>query len=329
MRRRADPRAINGNLALLRQHVTAPARVAGRSRNAKSSFGAGARARPWHAGKAVIMLEALDPVNRMPADPDHRGRGLSEVAAGPRRAAARADPVGALPWSSDWLQLSHELRTPLNAILGNIELLLDGSAGPLAAPVRACVGDIQVASRQLLRQLQPLLLLVQARTAGAVASGLPIDLLALVRQAAADPAPGPYRRAAQGQHAIAGRGEPCLPEGTCLMVAGDPVWLGALAAALVDLHAATADAPGPLSIALEQSGQEPGEQFGGDAGGIVIRASWPGLEPAAVSPLPLALIDAVLALHGGRIRSLSADGLRLDLPGATVVRRSMSARGCR
>jgi hypothetical protein len=329
MRRRADPRAINGNLALLRQHVTAPARVAGRSRNAKSSFGAGARARPWHAGKAVIMLEALDPVNRMPADPDHRGRGLSEVAAGPRRAAARADPVGALPWSSDWLRLSHELRTPLNAILGNIELLLDGSAGPLAAPVRACVGDIQVASRQLLRQLQPLLLLVQARTAGAVASGLPIDLLALVRQAAADPAPGPYRRAAQGQHAIAGRGEPCLPEGTCLMVAGDPVWLGALAAALVDLHAATADAPGPLSIALEQSGQEPGEQFGGDAGGIVIRASWPGLEPAAVSPLPLALIDAVLALHGGRIRSLSADGLRLDLPGATVVRRSMSARGCR
>jgi hypothetical protein len=275
------------------------------------------------------MLETLDPVNRMPADPDDRGREESEVAIGPRRAAACADQAGAMPWSSDWLQLSHELRTPLNAILGNIELLLDGSAGPLAAPVRACVGDIQVASRQLLRQLQPLLLLVQARTAGAVASGVPIDLLALVRQAAADPAPGPHRRAAHGRHAIAGRGEPCLPEGTCLMVAGDPVWLGALAAALVDLRAATADAPGPLSIALEQSGQEPGEQFGGDAGGIVIRASWPGLEPAAVSPLPLALIDAVLALHGGRIRSLSADGLRLDLPGATVVRRSMSARGCR
>ena len=275
------------------------------------------------------MLETLDPVNRMPADPDDRGREGSEVAIGPRRAAACADQAGAMPWSSDWLQLSHELRTPLNAILGNIELLLDGSAGPLAAPVRACVGDIQVASRQLLRQLQPLLLLVQARTAGALASGPPIDLLALVRQAAADPAPGPHRRAAHGQHAIAGRGEPCLPEGTCLMVAGDPVWLGALAAALVDLHAATADAPGPLSIALEQSGQEPGEQPGGDAGAIVIRASWPGLEPAAVSPLPLALIDAVLALHGGRIRSLSADGLRLDLPGATVVRRSMSARGCR
>jgi hypothetical protein len=303
-----------------------------RSRIAKSFFG-GARARPWHAGKAVIMLETLDPMYRMPADPDDRGRGVSEVAVGPRRAAAGADQVGAMPWSSDWLQLSHELRTPLNAILGNIELLLDGSAGPLAAPVRACVGDIQVASRQLLRQLQPLLLLVQARTAGALASSLPIDLLALVRQAAADRSPGPHPRAAQGQHAIAGRGEPCLPEGTCLMVVGDPVWLGALAAALVDLRAAAADASGPPSIALElsgqESGQESGEQPGGGAGGIVIRASWPGFEPAAVSPLTLALIDAVLALHGGRIRSLSADGLRLDLPGATVVRRSMLARGCR
>ncbi|MGH6918224.1 MAG: histidine kinase dimerization/phospho-acceptor domain-containing protein, partial [Geminicoccaceae bacterium] len=166
------------------------------------------------------MLETLDPANRLPTAADDQGRRGSEVAAvEPRRATGRADPepaivdhrpchgssaptvrdrAAATPWSSDWLQLSHELRTPLNAILGNIELLLDGSAGPLAAPVRACVGDIQVASRQLLRQLQPLLLLVQARTAGPPVTGLPIDLLALVRQAAADPATGPDRRAAQG-----------------------------------------------------------------------------------------------------------------------------------
>jgi hypothetical protein len=278
------------------------------------------------------MLETLDPVNRVPAAREDQGRRASEVAAGPQRAAGGADhepaigdrgacdgssalaedgPAAATPWSSDWLQFGHELRTPLNAMLGNIELLLDGSAGPLAAPVRTCVGDIQVASRQLLRQLQPLLLLVQARTAGAVASGLPIDLLALVRQAAAHQAPAPR-----------------LPEGTCLMMAGDPVWLGALAAALVDLHAASPQAEQPLSIVLESSGDESGERPVG-ANGIVMRAFWPGLEPAAVSPLPLALIDAVLALHGGRIRSLGADGLRLDLPGASVVRRSMSARGCR
>jgi hypothetical protein len=305
------------------------------------------------------MLETLDPANRVPAAPNDQGREMSAAAAGPRRATARADhepaiddrracddasapatngPSAAAPWSSDWLQLGHELRTPLNAMLGNIELLLDGSAGPLAAPVRACVGDIQLASRQLLRQLQPLLLLVQARTAGAVASGLPIDLLALVRQAAADPASGPQRCAAPGGDAVARRAAPRLPEDACLMMAGDPVWLGVLAAALVDLHAASSQAGAsqtgapqavaPLSIALE----EPAPDAGGRAGigsGIVVRAFWPGLEPTAVSPLPLALIDAVLALHGGRIRSLSADGLRLDLPGASVVHRSMSGQGRR
>jgi hypothetical protein len=295
--------------------------------------------------QGLIMLETLDPTNRVPAAPDDQGRRVPELAAAsPRRvghadvqpaivdphacessaAPAGGDQAAATSWSSDWLQLSHELRTPLNAILGNIELLLDGSAGPLAAPVRACVGDIQVASRQLLRQLQPLLLLVQARTAGAPAAGLPIDLLALVRQAAVDRASGSGQCAAQGEEAAARRDGPRLPEGTRLMVVGDPVWLGALAAAVVDLHAG-AQAKEPLSIGLERLGDQPGCC----ARGAVMRASWPGLDPAAASPLPLALIDAVLALHGGRIRSLSRDGLRLELPSASVVRSSMSERGCR
>jgi hypothetical protein len=253
------------------------------------------------------MLETLAPGNRPAAAPD------DERACAERRARDPAE--AAAPWSGNWLQLSHELRTPLNAILGNIELLLDGSAGPLAAPVRACVGDIQTASRELLRQLQPLLLLVQARTAGAPVTGLSIDLLALLRQLA-DPAKEADRRRPGHQ-----RGAPHLPEGICLMVPGDPIWLGVLAAALVDLHAASPQAGGPLAIVLEQP--QPG------AGGVVLRASWPGLDPAATSPLPLALIDAVLALHGARICSFSADGVRLDLPDAAVVASNRSGRGRR
>jgi His Kinase A (phospho-acceptor) domain len=292
-----------------------------------------------------IMLETLDPANRVPAAPDDQGRRVPGLAAAsPRRVGhaavdsplvdARAceratapggsDPAAATVWSSDWLQLSHELRTPLNAILGNIELLLDGSVGPLAAPVRTCVGDIQVASRQLLRELQPLLLLVQARTAAAPAAGPPLDLLALVRQAAADRASGSDRRVVQDEDAAIRRDGPRLPEGIRLMVVGDPVWLGALAAALVDLHA-RAKVREPLSIGLER----PGDQSGCCARGVMMRVSWPGLEPATASPLPLALIDAVLTLHGGRIRSLSSDGLRLDLPSARVVQSSTSDRGCR
>lgn len=274
------------------------------------------------------MLEPLDPANSPPTSGDnghHPLRAVATVEAGPsvgragtdHRACAGPAPGGqddradAPGWSSDWLQLSHELRTPLNAILGNIELLLDGSAGPLAAPARSCIGDIQMASRQLLRQLQPLLLLVEARTSGAPATSLPLDLLALTRQAAADPARESDPCGLAGHHGATSRSRPCLPEGVRLMVPGDPVWLGALAAALVDLHAGARGAEGPLAIQLEQPGH--------GAGGVVVRVSWAGLDPAATSPLPLTLIDAVLALHGGRINALSADGLRLDLPIAAVA----------
>ncbi len=311
--------------------------------------------------RSAIMLEPVDPAKRTPDAPDEQGaRRVHE-----QRAAATARPAagrpgigtavaalgatrgptpppdgsslaypGACPgdgsaargrddasWSSDWLQLSHELRTPLNAILGNIEILLDGSAGPLAAPVRACIGDIQVASRQLLSQLQPLFLLVQARTSGPLRTGLPIDLLALIRQAVADGAsrrdtcPG-QDRSQREAHLLE-----AAPEGASLMVPGDPIWLGILAATLVDLHAGCASPRSPLSIDLAPAGA--------GAGGVVVRASWPAFDPAAPSPLPLALIDAVLALHGGRIRSLAADGLRLDLPGASVMQCSMSDAGHR
>jgi signal transduction histidine kinase len=267
----------------------------------------------------ALMLEPLDPVHGVPAEGDTRVPGPALVAQ-PQAAAGLVDrgraPAEVRPeradaaWSNDWLQLSHELRTPLNAILGNVELLLDGSAGPMAAPARACVGDIQVASRQLLRQLQPLLLLIQARTSEPLTTGLPLDLLGLIRRAASQVAAEPEPRRAQGRAAAAWAAAPCLPDGTCLMLPGDPVWLGALAATLVELHAAARGAEGPLTIDLEQPD-------GGE--GVVLRAFWPGLDPAATSPLPLALIDAVLALHGGRIGSLAADGLRLDLPGAALV----------
>ncbi|HEX5080375.1 MAG TPA: histidine kinase dimerization/phospho-acceptor domain-containing protein [Geminicoccaceae bacterium] len=276
------------------------------------------------------MLETLDPANRLPAAPDDPAGGAAAVAPPPAGACADLAPANgdrrgphagaceaaAPPWASDWLQLSHELRTPLNAILGNIELLLDGSAGPLAAPARACVGDIQAASRQLLSQLQPLLLLVQVRTAAAVA-GPPIDLLALLRQAASAP---------PGEPAPVARGELLLPRGVSLMLAGDPVWLGALAAAMVELHAGSPQAREPLSITLERLPRPAEEQAGCCTGGVLLRACWPGLDAAATAPLRLALIDALLTLHGGRIRCLSPQGLCLELPSARVLRSGTAER---
>ncbi|MDX1541808.1 MAG: histidine kinase dimerization/phospho-acceptor domain-containing protein, partial [Geminicoccaceae bacterium] len=59
-------------------------------------------------------------------------------------------------------RLSHELGTPLNAILGNVELMLDGSTGPLTGEARECLAEIQSAGHDLLRQSRMVLLLIQA-----------------------------------------------------------------------------------------------------------------------------------------------------------------------
>jgi hypothetical protein len=256
------------------------------------------------------MLEPFSPANhlaigragadRQPAV-DHRGR--EELSCRDRDDAEG----GASGWSSDWLQLSHELRTPLNAILGNVELLIDGSAGPLSSAGRVCIADIQAASRQLMAQLQPLLLLVQARTCPAPAVKLPLDLFELVWRASTDRGPG-------GPDAS----PHIVPEGARLMVPGDPVWLGVLAASLVDLRAAARNAVGPMSVALDSAGHA--------ASGVGLRIFWTGFDPAVTSPLPLALVEAVLQLHDGRIRSLTEDGLRLDLPTARVEPSKTPAR---
>lgn len=52
-----------------------------------------------------------------------------------------------------WLNLSHELRTPTHAILGQVELILSGSAGPLSSEMRVSLGDIQHAAIQLSAQI--------------------------------------------------------------------------------------------------------------------------------------------------------------------------------
>jgi signal transduction histidine kinase len=81
------------------------------------------------------------------------GHGPIESGAGARTATADRGALRA----AHWPRLCHDLRTPLNAILGNAELLLDGSVGPLSREARACVGDVQAAGEGILRQVQALL----------------------------------------------------------------------------------------------------------------------------------------------------------------------------
>ena len=70
-----------------------------------------------------------------------------------------------------WLNLSHELRTPTHAILGQVELLLSGSAGPLSSDMRASLGDIQRAAATLSTQIGNVIRLAEGIRIGDAVNG--------------------------------------------------------------------------------------------------------------------------------------------------------------
>jgi His Kinase A (phospho-acceptor) domain len=205
--------------------------------------------------------------------------------------------------SASWPRLCHDLRTPLNAILGNTELLLDGSAGPLSSQARACVGDIQTAGSGMMRQVQVLLDLCRVRAIPVPAAALDLDLLALLRSA----------------HAAARQGTPVMevvPADARLVVRGDPAWLGTLAATLIELHPAGEQTGAPSVACIERPPhREPG---------ATLRFFWADFRPHEVAALPLALIAAILDLHEGTT-ALSGDGLRLYWPASRLVQLEPSA----
>ncbi len=86
------------------------------------------------AAGAVFLLEAS------PASPAGRVWTLRDVT-GPRRAAdAREERIASL---------GHELRTPLTAMAGFIELLQDGSAGPLTSEQARYLDIVRRAAERL------------------------------------------------------------------------------------------------------------------------------------------------------------------------------------
>jgi hypothetical protein len=184
----------------------------------------------------------------------------------------------------DWRQLSHELRTPLNAILGNVELLLDGSAGPLSQQARTCIGEVQIAGRQLLRQVGLLLAWSELSAVGPRPSPQPVDLIALVREASTTECANPAQ---------------VEPQDASLLVAGDPFWLQMLVTEIVALQGASG---APPAVRLER-------HAGGGALGFV----WSGLRSDRVSGLRLALIQGIARMQGAAVAQ-NADGLILHWP---------------
>ena len=207
-----------------------------------------------------------------------------------------ADPKLGAP---DRPQLAHELRTPLNAILGNVELLLDGSAGPLGAKARACLGDVQLAGRQLLAQVEPVLLLLELATGRARPAKATVDVVEILSRTLARSS-----------------GEPIAwelaPPEARLLVEGDPFWLDALAQALRELAGAGMAAPDRRVRAALDFSADP-------AGTVQLWLGWSGFDPDHLPLIWLLLIDAILLRNGGRAWVVAARGLCLHWSAARVV----------
>ena len=219
---------------------------------------------------------------------------FSGSAARQRPAAAMADADGADLEVGDWRRLSHELRTPLNGILGSLELLLDGSAGPLSCQARACLGDIQVSGQQVAGHVGSLLLIVQALTAPPAAHEVPVDLLEVLQTVWRNPARTGARRS---RIAITG---------SRFVVRGEAFWCEALMGALFDLQRGAADGA-PRIEAVQVAADR-------------LRVVWPGFDPAAVPALPLILAKVVLRRQQAVLRPVLREALDFVWPAHRVLR---------
>ena len=199
-------------------------------------------------------------------------------------ARARTDADRASCTAIDWRLLGHELRTPLNAILGNTELLLDGSTGPLSAQARTCLGEVQTAGHQLLRQVQLLLAWSELCARRPQLTEHRVDLIALIRDAIGDARPDALQ---------------IEPRDADFPISGDRFWLQRLVAEIIALPGA---APAPPAVALESR-----------AGRRALRFTWSGFCAAQTGALQIALIQALARLQGAAVVP-NADGLSLHWP---------------
>lgn len=206
------------------------------------------------------------------------------------RLEAQAAPDASPPRGG---RLSHEIQTPLNAILGNVELLLEGSAGPIGGEARRCLAEIQAAGHEVLRHGQLLLLLVQAlettRLHEEVEEMAPL-LVGAWREA---------RPAIVVEIAENARGSALL---------GDPFWLRTLASLTTEM--APPQAAGRLSVAVDTDS--------------VITLRMQDADLVDLPATPARLMDAILALHGAGVSRSPGGSVVLSFPPARLRRMDMT-----
>jgi signal transduction histidine kinase len=241
--------------------------------------------------------------------------------------AARGETQAALDRQREFVaDASHELRTPLTSILANLEMLEEELARPGgledAEGAAEIAGSALRSSRRMRRLVGDLLLLARA-DAGKLAARRPLDLAAVVRDAAAEAAP-----LASGHHV--GLDLPSA-EGECSLV-GSADDLHRLSLNLIENALIHTPAGTPVlasvrredeQVVLEVADRGPGvpqamrerifERFARDGG-----------DHARGSGLGLAIVRAVAEAHGGTVEVGDAEGggaaFRVMLPAGPPLR---------
>jgi len=245
--------------------------------------------------------------------------------------AARGETEAALERQRDFVaDASHELRTPLTSILANLELLEEGLARgerPRDREAAEIAGSALRSSRRMRRLVGDLLLLARA-DAGREASGRPVDLAVVAREAAAEAAP-----LANG-HAVTLD----LPEegSAATVVRGSPDDLHRLVLNLVENAFIHTPAGTPVVVSVSAANREVRLEVADRGPGVPPEArdkvfdrfarhapaAAPRIEagPAAGSGLGLAIVRAVTAAHDGTAAVAEAPGggarFIVTLPGA-------------
>lgn len=264
-----------------------------------------------------------------PPDAARAARIVAEFARA-RAALARAAvvaPAGGI--SRELMRLAaDELRVPATAIGGYLQLILEGTAGPLEPEQEHMIASAAFHAGRMVELVDDLVVI--GNLAGRPARFATMDIGEFVRE----------RALAARSRAIARQVRLELRLGDCPPVHGDPALLGRALDCLFD-HAISFSPPaatvvcgtaaGPEGVVIEvtDSGVDPGAQ----ALEALLAGRSPGIPDDArtllASRLGLALVRMVCQAHGGRAEADGADGwttLRMVLP-AVGVRTATAVRG--
>ncbi|MGY1713077.1 ATP-binding protein [Geodermatophilus sp. SYSU D01106] len=144
-------------------------------------------------------------------------RALTEALAGERRAAEHLRLLESL--RGDFVAaVSHELRTPMTSILGNLEMLLDGDAGPLTPMQALMLATVERESQRLRRLIEDLLTTARIE-AGSMPAPVSVEVdMAVVAAAAAAEVGGQLAR--RGQHLVPTISGPAWVQGDAAALRG-------------------------------------------------------------------------------------------------------------